>query len=95
MFAGAASAATLTVDTTADPSTSDGLCSLREAIASINAAANSGDCVASGTYNGGSGVPDVIDFNIAGKGKEKVEQYDTKVNGRGSMTAKLKTTKRR
>lgn len=63
-----AQAATLTVTTTADPSTADGACSLREAITSINAAANSGDCVASGTYNGGSGVPDVIDFNIAGAG---------------------------
>lgn len=67
-FLGNAFAATLTVNTTADPSTSDGLCSLREAITSINAAANAGDCVASGTYNGGSGVPDVIDFNIAGTG---------------------------
>jgi len=63
-----AQAATLTVTTTADPSTADGACSLREAITSINAAANSGDCVASGTYNAGSGVPDVIDFNIAGAG---------------------------
>ncbi|UQU62232.1 primary-amine oxidase [Couchioplanes caeruleus] len=34
-----------------------------------------------------------VDFNIAGKGGEKVEQYDTKLNGQGSMTAKLKTTK--
>lgn len=63
-----AHAATLTVTTNADPSVADGVCSLREAITSINAGANSGDCVASGTYNGGSGVPDVIDFNIAGAG---------------------------
>jgi primary-amine oxidase len=34
-----------------------------------------------------------VDFNIAGAGKEKVEQYDTKVNGRGSMGAKLITSK--
>jgi primary-amine oxidase len=34
-----------------------------------------------------------VDFNIAGAGKEKVEQYDTKVNGRGSMAAKLTTAK--
>jgi primary-amine oxidase len=34
-----------------------------------------------------------VDFNIAGVGKEKVEQYDTKVDGRGSMAAKLVTSK--
>ncbi|BCY08624.1 primary-amine oxidase [Actinoplanes sp. L3-i22] len=34
-----------------------------------------------------------VDFNIAGKGGEKVEQYDTTLNGRGSMTAKLNTKK--
>ncbi|GAA2873607.1 hypothetical protein Acy02nite_31390 [Actinoplanes cyaneus] len=34
-----------------------------------------------------------VDFNIAGKGGEKVEQYDTATDGRGTMTAKLKTTK--
>ncbi|MEV4639720.1 primary-amine oxidase [Actinoplanes sp. NPDC049548] len=34
-----------------------------------------------------------VDFNIDGKGGEKVEQYDTKVDGRGSMAAKLKTSK--
>jgi primary-amine oxidase len=34
-----------------------------------------------------------VDFNIGGAGKEKVEQYDTKVNGRGSMAAKLTTAK--
>jgi primary-amine oxidase len=32
-----------------------------------------------------------VDFNIAGKGGEKVEQYDTTTAGRGSVTAKLKT----
>jgi primary-amine oxidase len=35
-----------------------------------------------------------VDFNIAGKGGEAVEQYDTKLDGRGSMAAKLKTTKK-
>ncbi|MEV8510071.1 primary-amine oxidase [Actinoplanes sp. NPDC051475] len=35
-----------------------------------------------------------VDFNIDGKGGEKVEQYDTKVDGRGSMAAKLKTSKK-
>ncbi|WP_034213386.1 primary-amine oxidase [Actinoplanes subtropicus] len=34
-----------------------------------------------------------VDFNIGGAGNEKVEQYDTKVNGRGTMGAKLTTTK--
>jgi primary-amine oxidase len=33
-----------------------------------------------------------VDFNIAGKGGEKVEQFDTTTDGRGSMTAALKTT---
>ena len=33
-----------------------------------------------------------VDFNIAGKGGETVEQYDTKMDGRGSMAAKLVTT---
>jgi primary-amine oxidase len=34
-----------------------------------------------------------VDMNIAGAGKEKVEQYDTKVSGHGSMGAKLITSK--
>lgn len=33
-----------------------------------------------------------VDFNIAGKGGEVVEQYDTKLNGQGNLAAKLKTT---
>jgi primary-amine oxidase len=33
-----------------------------------------------------------VDFNIGGKGKEIVEQFDTEMDGRGSMAAKLKTT---
>jgi len=34
-----------------------------------------------------------VDFNLGGTGKEKLEQYDTKVNGRGSMSAKLTTAR--
>ncbi|MFI5937457.1 primary-amine oxidase [Actinoplanes sp. NPDC051494] len=34
-----------------------------------------------------------VDFNLGGAGKDKVEQFDTKPDGRGSMTAKLKTTR--
>ena len=34
-----------------------------------------------------------VDFDLGGMGKEKVEQYDTKVAGRGEMAAKLVTTK--
>jgi primary-amine oxidase len=34
-----------------------------------------------------------VDFNIGGAGKEKVEQYDTKVSGRGPMGAKLITAR--
>ncbi|ROP27822.1 copper amine oxidase [Couchioplanes caeruleus] len=34
-----------------------------------------------------------VDMNIDGKGGEKVEQFDTKLDGRGSIAAKLKTTK--
>jgi primary-amine oxidase len=34
-----------------------------------------------------------VDFNIAGKGGEQVEQYDTKLDGRGSSTARLKTSR--
>jgi primary-amine oxidase len=33
-----------------------------------------------------------VDFNIDGKGREQVEQFDTKVDGQGEMTAKLTTT---
>ncbi|WP_232344346.1 copper amine oxidase [Actinoplanes awajinensis] len=33
-----------------------------------------------------------VDFNIAGKGGEKVEQFDTTTSGRGSMAAALTTT---
>ncbi|MEU7903581.1 primary-amine oxidase [Actinoplanes sp. NPDC049118] len=34
-----------------------------------------------------------VDFNIGGKGGEQVEQYDTKLDGQGSSTARLKTTR--
>lgn len=33
-----------------------------------------------------------VDFNIGGKGGETVEQYDTTMDGRGSVAAKLTTT---
>ncbi|MFI5934031.1 primary-amine oxidase [Actinoplanes sp. NPDC051494] len=35
-----------------------------------------------------------VDFNIGGKGGEAVEQYDTKLDGQGTMAAKLLTTKK-
>mgnify|MGYP004485997693 CR=1 FL=1 len=35
-----------------------------------------------------------VDFNIGGKGGEKVEQYDTKLDGQGVSNAKLSTTKK-
>ena len=57
----AASAATLTVNTTVDNTTpGDGRCTLREAIANVNAAADttSGDCAA------GTGAGDTINFNL-------------------------------
>nr|BFE75748.1 hypothetical protein GCM10020092_090490 [Actinoplanes digitatis] len=34
-----------------------------------------------------------VDFNIGGKGGEQVEQFDTKLDGQGGATAKLKTTR--
>jgi primary-amine oxidase len=35
-----------------------------------------------------------VDFDLAGRGGEQVEQYDTTVAGRGSMTAALKTSRK-
>jgi len=35
-----------------------------------------------------------VDFDLAGRGGEQVEQYDTKVAGRGAMTAALKTSRK-
>ena len=63
LAAGVASGATLTVNGVADanpPNTSDGVCSLREAITAINNGGNFGDC--SGT---GYGTNDTVNFNIA------------------------------
>jgi CSLREA domain-containing protein len=57
----AASAATITVNTTADNLTAgDGQCTLREALGNVNAAADttSGDCAA------GSGAGDTVAFNL-------------------------------
>jgi primary-amine oxidase len=34
-----------------------------------------------------------VDFNLAGKGGERVDQYDTTLDGRGEVTAKLKTAR--
>jgi primary-amine oxidase len=34
-----------------------------------------------------------VDFNLDGKGGEQVQQYDTKLDGQGEMTAKVQTTK--
>lgn len=57
-------AATLTVDSTADNTTGDGDCTLREAIGNANGNANTNaDCVGSGAYGA-----DTIEFNIAGSG---------------------------
>jgi len=33
-----------------------------------------------------------VDFNLDGKGREQVEQYDTKMDGKGEMAAKLTTS---
>jgi CSLREA domain-containing protein len=64
LFVASAQAATLTVNTTADPS-APSACSLRDAINSINGGANSGGCVATGAAYG---TADTINFNIAGSG---------------------------
>src|SRR5438132_6818320 len=67
-------AATITVTTTADNTTVDGNVSLREAITSINAAANTnGDVVAVGAY----GTSDTINFNIAGAGVHTITVVTT------------------
>jgi hypothetical protein len=64
-FAGAANAATITVTGTGDAVAVDGLVTLREAITSINAGANTNaDVVAGGAY----GASDTINFGIAGPG---------------------------
>jgi CSLREA domain-containing protein len=61
--------ATITVNTTADNTTArDGRCTLREAVANVNAAADTtgGDCV------GGTGAGDTIDFHLALPAKIKL-----------------------
>lgn len=61
---GISSAATLTVDTTADNTTVDGSCTLREAIGNANNDADtSADCAGVGGYGA-----DTIEFDIAGAG---------------------------
>ena len=58
----AASAATITVNTSADNLTSaDGSCTLREAIANVNAAADTSD----GDCSAGTGTGDTVEFNVA------------------------------
>ncbi len=64
-----ASAATITVNSKADNTTAgDGLCTLREAIANVNAAADttSGDCAA------GTGAGDTVTFSLAPSGRIKL-----------------------
>ena len=64
-----ATAATITVNTTADNTTAgDGKCTLREVIANVNAAADTtgGDCAA------GTGAGDTIDFNVPTPAKIKL-----------------------
>jgi CSLREA domain-containing protein len=72
-----ASAATLVVNGTADaspPATSDGVCSLREAMQSIINAANFGDCLNSG---GAYGTADTVNFNITGAGVHTINAVAT------------------
>src|SRR2546423_15116255 len=56
-----ASAATLTVNSTADTVASDAFCTLREAILAVNASADGNGCIHSG---GAYGTADQIVFNI-------------------------------
>jgi len=58
-----AGAATITVTSSADNTTVDGFCTLREAILAVNAAAASADCPATGS---GWGTNDTIAFGILG-----------------------------
>jgi len=72
---GAARAATITVNATADDTMGgDGLCTLREAVANVNAAADTtgGDCAA------GTGTGDTIDFHFQKPPKNK--KQPTKIN---------------
>lgn len=63
-------AATITVTTSADNTTVDGLCTLREAIAANNAGADSADCINSGIP---WGTGDTIAFNIPGIGPHIIQ----------------------
>lgn len=70
-------AATLVVNGTADaspPATSDGVCSLREAMQAIINAADFGDCVNGG---GAYGTTDTVNFNIAGSGVHTINAAAT------------------
>ena len=58
-----AGAATITVTSSADNTTADGFCTLREAIVAVNASAASADCPATGS---GWGTNDTIAFSILG-----------------------------
>jgi CSLREA domain-containing protein len=64
-------AATLTVTTSADNTTVDGQCTLREAILANNAGADSADCVADVTNPWGTA--DTIAFNIPGAGLHTIQ----------------------
>jgi hypothetical protein len=65
-FATSAHAATLTVDSTDADTTADALCNLEEAINSINAGSDQGDCVAN--IDNVYGTEDTILFDINGGG---------------------------
>ncbi len=65
-----AGAATVTVTSTADNTTVDGACTLREAILAVNAGTGNADCPASGTAWGSN---DTIAFNISGSGVKVIQ----------------------
>jgi CSLREA domain-containing protein len=64
-------AATITVTTSADNVTVDGLCTLREAITANNAGADSADCINSSALPWGTA--DTIAFNIPGAGVHTIQ----------------------
>ena len=77
LFTGAASAATITVTTTADETNTDGQVSLREAIQSVNAGTNiNGDVSASGSYgnNDTISVPSSSDHYAVSTGELPVSK---------------------
>lgn len=63
-------AATITVNSTADNTSTDGVCTLREAILASNAGADGADCVNSGLP---WGIGDEIAFGIAGAGPHTIQ----------------------